>query len=217
MVGRCEHETAPVWRAANFRQAHTARLLGETADRDSGSTPLQAAWQRFPDVAKVLLQNRADAHKVRNYGVTPFLFAVQMGSLEVAQVLLEHRALVNKGNKKKVTPLHVAVDDGHVAFVRNLLQNRANTTFKNQVGLAPLATARHQGHEEVAMLLEAERDGARCSCQCSCQRDSDHIPCLCRGVKRDLGLVRHPFFQTFRVAVRDRAASVRSLWVPKQA
>ena len=117
-IGRNENEKTPLWWAANCGQAHTARrLLEVTADRrgvevdmaetDCGNTPLvQAASQGFAEVAKVLLQHRADVNKLRNDGFTPLHFAAQVGSAEVAQVLLEHRVDVHKANKNMSTPLH---------------------------------------------------------------------------------------------------------------
>ena len=165
-IGRTGDEVTPLWRAANYGQAYTARrLLEGTADRrgvevdrattDDGTTPLiQAAWQRFPEVAKVLLQHRADANKARNDGTTPLTFAASRGSVEVAQVLLESRAEVNKKNMKKQTPLHSAAFLGHAAVAHLLLQSRADTTFENEWARTPLAYAREQGHEEVVMLLD---------------------------------------------------------------
>ena len=45
----------------------------------------------------------------------------------------------------------------------------------------------------------------------------EHLPCLCRGAKRDPWPSGAPnFFLPFRVAVRDKAASARALRVPKQ-
>ena len=164
-IGRNENEKTSLWWAANCGQAHTARrLLEVTADRrgvevdraetDYGNTPLvQAASQGFAEVAKVLLQHRADVNKVRNDGGTPWHFAAQVGSAEVAQVLLEHRVDVDKANKNMSTPLHAAARFGHVGIVRLLLENRAETTLKNQQGRTPLAIARRQGHEEVVAML----------------------------------------------------------------
>ena len=118
-VGRWASEQTPLWCAANDGQAHTARrLLEGPADRrgvevdrattDDGTTPLlQAAVQRFPEVAKVLLQHRADVNKADNSRVTPLRIAAHNGSVELAQVLLEYRAQVNMADRKKLTPLHL--------------------------------------------------------------------------------------------------------------
>ena len=164
-VGRRGNEETPLWRAANCGQAHTARrLLEVTAHRrgvevdrattHDGTIPLiQAAFQRFPVVAEILLQHRADVNKAKNDGVTPLFKAAQNGSVEVTKLLLVHGAEVNQADKKKQTPLQLAAHHGHVATVRFLLENRADTTSKNQWGRTPLAVARAFGHDEVATLL----------------------------------------------------------------
>ena len=171
-VGRWGNELTPLWRAANNGLVHTARrLLEGTADRrgvevdrttkNEGTTPLiQAAAQRFPEVAEILLQHRADANLARNDGVTPLYFAAFNGSVEVAQLLLVHGAEVNQtNNKNKSTPLHAAAEFGHVTVVHLLLKNRADATLKDLWNDNPLASARRAGHHEVATLLvQTERE-----------------------------------------------------------
>ena len=155
-VGRRGNETPLLW-AANSGQVHTARrLLEGTAHRrgvevdrattDDGTTPLiQSAFQRFPGVAEVLLQHRADANLARNSGATPLLIAAQKGSVEVAQLLLVHGAEVNQANKKKITPLHTAAVFGHVDIVRFLLENRADANLEDQGDVHPWLTLDRQG------------------------------------------------------------------------
>ena len=141
--------------AADGGDGRPAWCQVDRATTDTGTTPLlEAAWQGFHEVVKVLLQHRADANKARNDGTTPLHFAAFKGSVKVAEVLLESRANMNKTDKTTMsTPLHLAAFYGHLAIVRLLLQSRADTTLKNQCRRTPLANAREQGHEEVAMLL----------------------------------------------------------------
>ena len=168
-VGRWGNEQTPLWYAANCGQAYTARrLLEGTADwrgvevdratTDDGTTPLrQAAFQRFPEVVKVLLQHGADVDKASLDGDTPLHCASQVGSVEVAEVLLECRADVNKTNMKRETPLDFAAHFGHLAVVRLLLQSRADVDKADHDGTTPLHFAAQKGSVEVAEVLLESR------------------------------------------------------------
>ena len=112
-VGRYNEEVTPLWLAANDGQVQVARGLlagrdgrgGVEVDRaraDTGSTPLlQASFQGFVDVVKLLLDHRADPNKPSFDGTTPLLFAAQEGFVDIAKLLLAHRTDVNRTDAKR--------------------------------------------------------------------------------------------------------------------
>ena len=165
-VGRYGNEQTPLWRAAHDGQVETARrlLLGggggvrgvevDRARKDDGSTPLlQATFQGFAELARVLLQHGANVNKSRHDGWTPLLLAAQKGFVEITKLLIKNRADINQVNSNRSTPINIAADSGHVAVVRVLLETGADTTIKNKWGDDPLASAREKDHLEVAALL----------------------------------------------------------------
>ena len=164
-VGRyCEEET-PLWQAANDGQVQVARGLlagrggrgGVEVDRataDTGSTPLvQASLQGFVDIAKVLLDHRADANKQRADGMTPLLFAVQSGFVDVAKLLLDHRADADKPRRDGMTPLLFAAQKGFVEVAKVLLENGADVNRTNAKRQTPLYLASWIGHVDIVRLL----------------------------------------------------------------
>jgi ankyrin repeat protein len=61
-----------------------------------------------------LLEKGADVQAKNSDGVTPLLWACDMGLSEVAMALLEKGADVQAKNSHGVTPLHWACEKGHI-------------------------------------------------------------------------------------------------------
>ncbi|XP_022232277.1 ankyrin repeat domain-containing protein 49 [Drosophila obscura] len=78
--------------------------------RDSdGYSPLhRAAYNNFVDIAKLLLQHKADPNARTDLGWTPLHSACKWNNADVAQLLLQFGADVNAESEGKQTPLHIA-------------------------------------------------------------------------------------------------------------
>ncbi|XP_034667182.1 ankyrin repeat domain-containing protein 49 [Drosophila subobscura] len=78
--------------------------------RDSdGYSPLhRAAYNNFVDIAKLLLQHKADPNARTDLGWTPLHSACKWNNADVAQILLQFGADVNAESEGKQTPLHIA-------------------------------------------------------------------------------------------------------------
>jgi ankyrin repeat protein len=74
------------------------------------------------ELARVLLENGADASAQDKNNSTPLHWASGCGLVELARVLLENGADASAQDKDKSTPLHRVSESGQVAFVRVLLQ-----------------------------------------------------------------------------------------------
>lgn len=99
------------------------RLLGPTAMKDA---LLSAAGKGDKDVAKVLLENKADANGRDVQGHTPLHKAVRSGSRETVELLLSTGAEVNAKTADGVTPLYLAKRTGHRSVAELLLARGAD-------------------------------------------------------------------------------------------
>ncbi|XP_054744323.1 ankyrin repeat domain-containing protein 49-like [Anastrepha obliqua] len=76
---------------------------------DDGYTPLhRACYNNFVDIAKLLLQYKADPNARTKLGWTPLHSACKWSNAECAGLLLQHGADVNARSEGDQTPLHVA-------------------------------------------------------------------------------------------------------------
>ena len=75
------------------------------------------------ELARMLLENGADASAQDKNNSTPLHWASGCGLVELARVLLEYRADPRAQDKDNSTPLHRVSESGQVTFVRILLQD----------------------------------------------------------------------------------------------
>lgn len=133
-----------------------------------GATPLFIAAQNGrADVAKILLDSKADVNLATQFGSTPLFMAARNGQLEIVTQLISRGANVNATTRTGSTPLHVAAQNGHAAIVRELTQANANVNATTQNGATPLLVAALDGRTEAVKQLlackanvDAAMDGA---------------------------------------------------------
>ncbi|OLQ09359.1 Ankyrin-1 [Symbiodinium microadriaticum] len=145
-------------------------ILQRPQDPDVGDpAPLLIASERgHLEVARLLLEAKADKEKVDDTGATPLFIAADMAHLEVARLLLDAEADTEKASNGGTTPLFIAAQIGHLEVARLLLRAKADKEKATNIGATPLFIAAHRGHLEVARLLldakankeKAMRDGA---------------------------------------------------------
>jgi hypothetical protein len=87
------------------------------------STPRAYVVSPTPEVAELLLANKAEINAQDDTGSTPLHVAAAFGRRDVAEVLLAHGALVNIRDKNGRTPLSVAVLLGHKNVAELLRQH----------------------------------------------------------------------------------------------
>uniref|UniRef100_A0A034WR57 Ankyrin repeat domain-containing protein 49 n=1 Tax=Bactrocera dorsalis TaxID=27457 RepID=A0A034WR57_BACDO len=93
---------------------------------DDGYTPLhRACYNNFVDIAKLLLEYKADPNARTNMGWTPLHSACKWSNAECAELLLQHGSDVNAKSDGDQTPLHVA------ATVSNC-RNTSTVLFMNE-------------------------------------------------------------------------------------
>ena len=105
------------------------------------------------EVARILLQHKADQNALNKEGQTPLHLASAGGHINVAQLLLEHGVDVDVLDDDRQTPLHLASAGGHFNVAQLLFKHGvdANALDKNRSTALHLASA--NGHINVVQLL----------------------------------------------------------------
>ncbi|CAE7852144.1 ANKRD17 [Symbiodinium microadriaticum] len=143
--------------------ASVEAILQRPQDPDLGHPAplLIACRQGHLEVARLLLEAKADKDKATKNNATALFFAAQQGHLEVARLLLEAKADKNTATTDRgVTPLYVAAERGQLEVVRYLLEAKADKDHgTTDIEATPLLVAAQNGELEVArLLLEAKAD-----------------------------------------------------------
>ena len=90
-----------------------------------------------PDIAKRLIENRANVNEKNAAGVTPLNLAITKNSPDMVSLLVENGANVNERNIVGNTPLHLAhVKNPEISKL--LLAKGADMTITNGSGTTPL-------------------------------------------------------------------------------
>ncbi|MEO7298692.1 MAG: ankyrin repeat domain-containing protein [Verrucomicrobiota bacterium] len=100
-----------------------------------GSTPLQMATIRGQvEIAKVLLEHKANPNSATDSGGTPLHYAANKGNREIAELLLAHGAAVDSKDKEGSTPLYWAIHNWRKNLVEFLLDHKADPNLQNKQG-----------------------------------------------------------------------------------
>jgi ankyrin repeat protein len=111
------------------------------------------------DIARILLERRADANARDKDGWTPLHRASFRGDADLVRVLVEGGADVTIQDERGWTPLHRASYEGKTEASRVLLERGAFATAQDKFGYTPLYLAQDAGHPElVRILLECAVD-----------------------------------------------------------
>ena len=164
----------PAWiSAADAGEVHIVCMVGDleklktmltgnpdlvNSKDESGNTPLHYA--NSPEIALLLLDNKADIEAKENSGGTPLHAAVNSGHVDVATVLLAHGANANAKSVTGLTPLHVAAltdnadgKENAAAMAELLLANKADVRAKDIDGNTPLDWAVAKSRPKLAAVL----------------------------------------------------------------
>ncbi len=129
-----------------------ARVNAEAMNRPA--TPLWVgAKYGHMEVAKLLIEGRADVNRPGEAGSTPLLAGIQNGHMEVTKLLVEDHADVNLALQDAATPLLAGTQNGDIEVTKLLIEGHADVNLPDQNGMTPLAIAIQLGHKGVAKLL----------------------------------------------------------------
>jgi ankyrin repeat protein len=112
------------------------------------------------EIAKLLIENKADIDTKNSDGNTPLHNACIYGYVSTVKLLIKNGADINAKNSHGKTPLHNACIDGFVSTVKLLIKNGADINVKDNRQQTPLDIAYRnrypikKGHDEIIKLLE---------------------------------------------------------------
>lgn len=119
-----------------------------------GITPLyRAVRNNNLEMAKLLLENKADINKFNHSGWTPLYSAASRNKLEMVQLLLKNNANVNKAASNGCTPLYQAAYNNNLEMAKLLLENKADVSTADKYGWTALYWAATRNYVSMAHLL----------------------------------------------------------------
>lgn len=103
-----------------------------------GRTALhQSIYLFLPDMAKNLIDYKADVNATDNLGQTPLHFCAMFGFPELSKFLIQKGADINKQDTENKTPLYTAVEYYTNQVMLVLLKNNANCFTPSKNGVTP--------------------------------------------------------------------------------
>jgi hypothetical protein len=123
-----------------------------------GYTPLHfAATIGHVEIARLLLQNRADVNAKSKYGTTPLHDAAVNGHVDILHLLVENGADLEAQDNDGERALHEAAYSGHLPFIQELISRyHVDINARDNDGETALWWARHGfPHPEIVTFLHA--------------------------------------------------------------
>ena len=125
------------------------------AKGQDGYTALQYSCRcGHVDIARTLLNHKANVNAKTDSGDTPLTLAAIYGHDNVVQILLsDSQCLVDAKGHDGYTALHYSCGSGNVGVVKALVKNKANVNVKTNSGDTPLHVAAQYSHFQITMAL----------------------------------------------------------------
>lgn len=121
-----------------------------TTDQQGNTLLMIAVRTDNMNLAKFLIQNRANAQRRNSYGDNALMLAALKGQDEIVGLMLERKPEINHGGWN---PLQYASYEGHVSVITMLLASKADINMKAPNGHTPLMLAAKRGHIEAVRAL----------------------------------------------------------------
>jgi len=139
--------------AATFGEDYARTMM---KDRDEeGSTPLLlGVGSGREEVARMLLERKADVNSSNRDAVHPVHSAARTGDLDILRVIVESgRARLDARNALLQTPMILAAQNNHSDVVKYLHDSGGSIDLWDRDGNTPLMAAAAEGHAEVVQTL----------------------------------------------------------------
>jgi len=139
-------------RAALIAQPNTNYTVG------AGKTLLMVAAENGnAEIAKLLIESRANPNAQDRIGNTPLIYGVTSDNVAVIDVLIAGGARLNDANKQGLTPLMEAARAGKSVFVQHLLDAGAKASQTDYTGRTALDWAQDsRNRSTIALLTKAQ-------------------------------------------------------------
>lgn len=138
-------------------QEEVAKAISEGANPNGNAIfePLhKAALEGYTEVAKLLIEKKADVHIKDKFGETPLHSASYYGRTSIVEMLLDQGADINSQSNTGATPLHDASFKGQKEVVNLLISRGAKLNVKDKEEETPSFLATYKQHKEVGKLLD---------------------------------------------------------------
>ena len=155
------------------------------AKGQDGYTALQYSCRYgHVDIAKTLVNNKANVNAKTDSGDTPLTLAARHEHDNVVHTLLsDSQCLVDAKGQDGYTALHYSCRYGHVDIARTLVNHKANVNAKTDSGDTPLTLAARNKHDNVVhallsdsqCLVDAKGQDGYTALQYSCRYGHDDI------------------------------------------
>ncbi|XP_066468012.1 ankyrin repeat and SOCS box protein 3 isoform X2 [Tiliqua scincoides] len=155
-------ETTPLFLAVGSGHTDVIKLLLQYGANVNGphcwsgwNSLHQAAFQRYPEILKLLLDRGANKESEDDFGITPLFIAAQYGQLECLRILISYGANINCQAKDQATPLFIAAQEGKGRCVELLLSSGAdpNQYCNEEEWQLPIHAAAQMGHSNILQSL----------------------------------------------------------------
>eukprot|EP00439_Symbiodinium_sp_Y106_P048645 s4315_g6.t1 len=183
-----------------------------------------AAQKGRLQVARLLLEAKADKDKAMEHGITSLYIAAQKGQQELARLLLEANADKDEATHHGTTPLYIALEAGHLEVASLLLQAKADKDKAMEHGITSLNIAAQKGQQERARLLleaNADKDKARKNgispLYIAAQQGQQEVACLLLEPNADTDRATHHGTTPLYIAARTGHLEVASLLLEAEA
>ena len=124
------------------------------SDQFGTYTPLHAAaMENRVDVAKTLLERRAEVNARTYESVTPLMLACNSNARKIVQILIEKGAELNATDANGCAAIHFASGKGNLDAVKCLVENGATANLSTLRGITPIILAAQYGYLELVTYL----------------------------------------------------------------
>ena len=143
-------------RDGNLHGVNVLLLSGSDVNAivDGWTSLMVATIKGYDEIARALLNRRADPNIKNNDGLTALRFAVAMGNLDMMHLLLSKGADVNTLDNQWWTPIMQAVDENNLECVKILLARGADLNVRNKEGDTALSLAERKSLEVIVYILK---------------------------------------------------------------
>lgn len=131
----------------------TFLTAGISAAQDTDQELLDAVFRQEERKTFQLLKADADPNASTADGVTPLMYAADLGNLYLCKILIKKGAKVNAQPADGTSPLHAAVKNNHTEVLQYLLENGANPNIRDNNKSTPLHFACAYGYPRAADIL----------------------------------------------------------------
>ncbi|TGJ83650.1 hypothetical protein E0Z10_g5092 [Xylaria hypoxylon] len=177
------------WTTETLHLLHRHGADTEVIDQIGRTPLLWAATNRNIELARFLLENRANVSAANNRGRTALHLSAESSDEEhrddMVKLLLSHNANPEATSDGGWTPLHNAAQSGYLSTVALLLETKAKVNAELSNGMTPLHWAAFNGFEDIVRLLLTRPD-----VNTSLKDGFDRTPMLCAAEKHHTGIVQ---------------------------